>query len=205
MTNGKMFACSVLSAIYLSACAGLAETDDSDEDVIAMFEGRSINLAESWEDASACIVWTENGISECFRTEEQLEQRESELEGMLVAAKGGNSGATETHIRVGTANLFEDKDFNADNPKGKHLNLMNFGCQSLRALGMATKKGKKGKPQLSSALNLTPTTFEIYTRANCSDRVLPFRPNEFTLNLANIPLEPGKTWNDAALGFRRLH
>jgi hypothetical protein len=203
MTNGKMLACSVLSAIYLSACAGLAETDDSDEDVIAMFEGRSINLAESWEDASACIVWTENGIAECFRTEEQLEQRESELEGMLVAAKGGNSGATDTHIRVGTSNLFENEDFNAGNP-GKHLNLMNFRCQSLRALGMATKKGKNGKPQLSSVLNLTSTTVEIYSGVTCNDRVLPFRPNEFTLNLADIPLKPGKTWNDAALSHRRL-
>ncbi|MGH9280696.1 MAG: hypothetical protein ACRD12_21715 [Acidimicrobiales bacterium] len=46
---------------------------------IALFEGRHINLAEGWGEARACMVWTSIGVVECFRTEQQMVARETQL------------------------------------------------------------------------------------------------------------------------------
>lgn len=45
----------------------------------ASFEGRTIDLGRGWGDAKACLVWRQGGVSECFRTEEELDAREAEL------------------------------------------------------------------------------------------------------------------------------
>ena len=46
---------------------------------IAMFEGRRINLADDWGDATACLVWRQGGVLECFRTAEALDAFEARL------------------------------------------------------------------------------------------------------------------------------
>ena len=46
---------------------------------IALFEGRSIDLAEDWGEARACLVWRQGGVLECFRTPEALDAREAQL------------------------------------------------------------------------------------------------------------------------------
>ena len=46
---------------------------------IASFEGRKINLAEDWGDATACLVWRQGGVLECFRTAEALDAFEARL------------------------------------------------------------------------------------------------------------------------------
>jgi hypothetical protein len=46
---------------------------------IAMFEGRRINLAEDWGEATSCLVWRQGGVLECFRTEEALDAFEARL------------------------------------------------------------------------------------------------------------------------------
>ena len=46
---------------------------------IATFEGRRINLAEDWGDATACLVWRQGGVLECFRSEEALDALEARL------------------------------------------------------------------------------------------------------------------------------
>lgn len=46
---------------------------------LATFEGRSINLAEDWGDAKACLIWRQGGVSECFRTTQALDAREAQL------------------------------------------------------------------------------------------------------------------------------
>ena len=46
---------------------------------IALFEGRRINLAEDWGEATACLVWRQGGVLECFRTEEALDALEARL------------------------------------------------------------------------------------------------------------------------------
>jgi hypothetical protein len=40
---------------------------------MASFEGRTINLAEDWGDATACLVWRQGGVVECFRSAEALD------------------------------------------------------------------------------------------------------------------------------------
>ena len=46
---------------------------------VASFEGGSINLAQDWGDARACLVWRQGGVLECFRTPEALDAREADL------------------------------------------------------------------------------------------------------------------------------
>ena len=46
---------------------------------IASFEGRRINLAEDWGDATACLIWRQGGVMECFRSVEALEALEARL------------------------------------------------------------------------------------------------------------------------------
>jgi len=46
---------------------------------LASFEGRTINLAEDWEEARACLVWRQEGVLECFASAEALDAREAQL------------------------------------------------------------------------------------------------------------------------------
>lgn len=57
---------------------GLGSNDDL-RAAFASFEGRTIDLARDWGDAKACLVWRQGGVSECFRTEGELDTREAEL------------------------------------------------------------------------------------------------------------------------------
>lgn len=49
------------------------------EPAIAVFEGRRINLAEDWGEATACLVWRQGGVVECFRSVESLDALEARL------------------------------------------------------------------------------------------------------------------------------
>ncbi|MGH9264540.1 MAG: hypothetical protein ACRD1D_07600, partial [Acidimicrobiales bacterium] len=68
-----------------SAAGGTQVTGDGDgrrverRPAIATFEGRTLNLAESWAEARACLVWRQGGVLECFRSEQALEAREAQL------------------------------------------------------------------------------------------------------------------------------
>ncbi len=46
---------------------------------IATFEGNKIDLAGDWGDATACLVWRQRGVMECFRSEAALDAREAQL------------------------------------------------------------------------------------------------------------------------------
>jgi hypothetical protein len=46
---------------------------------MASFEGHTINLAEDWGDATACLVWRQGGVVECFRSAEALDALASQL------------------------------------------------------------------------------------------------------------------------------
>lgn len=47
--------------------------------ILASFEGRKINLAEDWGEATACLVWRQGGVVECFRSAEDLDAFAAEL------------------------------------------------------------------------------------------------------------------------------
>ncbi len=65
----------------------------------AQFEGRQINLQRGWGDARTCVVWNEDGETDCFRAEaaadaaiarqERTEQRAKERAGARAARVGG--------------------------------------------------------------------------------------------------------------------
>ncbi len=60
-----------------------AEGENPAGRVQAVFEGGTIDLAGDWGDATACLVWDAAGGVECFRAEDQMNQRITELEGKL--------------------------------------------------------------------------------------------------------------------------
>ena len=65
---------------------------------IASFEGRSIDLAEDWGEARACLVWRQGGVLECFRTPEALDAREAQLD-----RSGGRRPSSETAVTASYA------------------------------------------------------------------------------------------------------
>lgn len=46
----------------------------------AWFEGEVIYLGDGWGEAQACVVWRDEDLVECFRTEQQMEARTNEAE-----------------------------------------------------------------------------------------------------------------------------
>lgn len=75
-----------LSLMLAATAAGGAQVTSEDDGrrverrpAIATFEGRTLNLAESWAEARACLVWRQGGVLECFRSEQALEAREAQL------------------------------------------------------------------------------------------------------------------------------
>ena len=61
---------------------------------IARFEGRMINLADGWGDATACLVWRQGGVLECFRDAEDLDALEARLNPRREAQATSASTAT---------------------------------------------------------------------------------------------------------------
>lgn len=47
---------------------------------MTLFEGDHINLNVDWGDATACLIWDDVGIRECFRTEAEMDKLITELE-----------------------------------------------------------------------------------------------------------------------------
>lgn len=45
---------------------------------IALFEGKMLDLSRDWGEAKSCLIWKQAGISECFRTDEEMEARDAE-------------------------------------------------------------------------------------------------------------------------------
>lgn len=65
----------VVGVALVCSFAGEALAAES-SDVIATFEGTSINLAEGWDEATACIVDEEG--ARCYRTRDDLERAEDD-------------------------------------------------------------------------------------------------------------------------------
>jgi hypothetical protein len=69
----------------------------------AVFEGREINLADDWGEATACLIWNDAGVVECFRTEEVLDARVAQIEqglGLDVGSESGRSSWCSGYIRL---------------------------------------------------------------------------------------------------------
>ncbi len=70
----------------------------------ATFEGETLNLAESWGDAVACMVWPEaTGTVECFASEAEMDARVAALEAALGAPSTMSTGAAALTASVAAA------------------------------------------------------------------------------------------------------
>ena len=76
----------VVTALVVVAPVGASEgwSTGANVESDALFEGRPIDLSSGWGDATACLIWDEVGVRECFRTEAEMDVRVAELEGKLV-------------------------------------------------------------------------------------------------------------------------
>ncbi len=61
----------------------------------AVFEGDLIDLRAGWGDASACLIWEDAGVEECFRTEAEMDRRIAELEEEFGKESGGSGRASQ--------------------------------------------------------------------------------------------------------------
>ena len=99
----------VVSAI--STTPGVQAEDLSPTDgVTALFEGEVINLAEGWGEAKACLIWQDVGVSECFRTEREMDLRIAELETQNLgnaSAIGGGGVVTAGSTCSGYLRLYD--------------------------------------------------------------------------------------------------
>lgn len=77
-----------LSALAMATIAlapgGADSADDHSGGVIASFEGRPINLAESWEEATACT--TDGVTARCYRSEAEMDAIEGRADDGLARA-----------------------------------------------------------------------------------------------------------------------
>jgi hypothetical protein len=68
-----------LTAVPASAGSPVAPAARLDAPGLAVFEGKTINLAEGWGRAQACVVWRAKGAVECFASEAAMTRREGQL------------------------------------------------------------------------------------------------------------------------------
>jgi hypothetical protein len=69
----------VLALAPTPASAGSVPVQVADGPPLALFEGNLIDLTQGWGEAQACMVWS--GGVECFRSAEEMSQREAEIQG----------------------------------------------------------------------------------------------------------------------------
>jgi hypothetical protein len=74
---------------------------------VADFEGRAIDLAAGWGDATACLVWRQGGVVECFRTAQAMHARAEQLAPDRAAQAGrGQAGGSQGSTGTGAVTAF---------------------------------------------------------------------------------------------------
>lgn len=74
---------------------------------LAWFEGRQIDLRDGWGAATACMVWRERGVVECFRSAAAMALREAELSAGSTATGGSDSVSTASYSCSSPLRLYE--------------------------------------------------------------------------------------------------
>lgn len=96
---------------------------------VALFEGTTIDLSAGWDEAQACLVWSDRGVVECFRTEAEMDRRIDELadtESPQVGSAGVLASSCSSSLRLydgtsytGTVLYLADR--------GRWFNLSSYG------------------------------------------------------------------------------
>jgi hypothetical protein len=118
-------------AMLMAAVAGGASAAQPEAaGVVAVFEGETLDLARSWDDANACLVWQQKGITECFRTEAEMDTRIAALDTASVSAKSGGGGTTASTCS-GYLRLYDATSYGSPvlylRDQYRWLNLSNYG------------------------------------------------------------------------------
>lgn len=122
MKSPTFIAAMSIAVLAFSACGHAPEDVESEETedtageqgAIALFEGRTLDLSRDWGEAKSCLIWTQAGISECFRTDKELEAREAEAE--REQQQPPQEQATASAQCSGYLHLYEHVNFG-----GRHL------------------------------------------------------------------------------------
>lgn len=92
-------AATVVALAVLVGSAGSASANEADDPgVRARFEGRTIDLSESWEEAAACAEV--DGYVECFRSEEAMDDYLESTTAMSDAAQANAMAACSSSLRL---------------------------------------------------------------------------------------------------------
>ena len=78
----------VASAMLALTVASAGATEPEGDGVVARFETSTLNLASSWGEAQACVVWKAERIAECFRTEAAMDAFLADLDAQQRESNG---------------------------------------------------------------------------------------------------------------------
>ncbi|MEZ5176670.1 MAG: hypothetical protein R2823_10805 [Acidimicrobiia bacterium] len=78
----------MVTALVVVAPVGATEADTTGASVDALFEGELLDLGVDWGEATACLIWDDVNVAECFRTEAEMDERIAELEKELDLGEG---------------------------------------------------------------------------------------------------------------------
>jgi len=91
-----------------------ANTTDTlpDRGATATFEDTTLNLAEGWGEAQACLIWSDLDVHECYRTEREMDLRIAELEPQKMTRNtGGVAQTIETTTCSGYLKLYDGTSY----------------------------------------------------------------------------------------------
>ncbi len=122
----------VMMAVLLALVGAVAPPASAIEKIkgeTAVFEGTEINLAEDWGDATACLVWNDVGVVECFRTEEALDARVAGIEQNI--APGGGLASGRSSLCSGYIRMYDGTNYSGSvlylRDRSQWLNLSGYG------------------------------------------------------------------------------
>lgn len=121
----------VMMAVFVALVGTVALPASATENVkgeTAVFESREINLADGWGEATACLIWNDAGVVECFRTEEALDARVAQIEqGLgLDGSESGRSSWCSGYIRLYDGTYYSGSVLYLRD-RSQWLNLSGFG------------------------------------------------------------------------------
>lgn len=104
--NGAVaFIVVLLSAVLTTPAAASGNNGSKNPPGQAQFEGREINLQRGWGDARTCVVWNEDGETDCFRAEQAADAAIARRERAEARPAMASTATGHLDLRVAPAGL----------------------------------------------------------------------------------------------------
>jgi hypothetical protein len=122
----------MVATVALLPATGAFGAQSEGTGATVMFEGVEIDLADGWGEATACLIWEEIGVSECFRTEAEMDARITELEATVTASEAFGGGmVAASSVCAGYLRLYDGTSYSGAvlylRDRFQWLNLSNWG------------------------------------------------------------------------------